>query len=299
MTIAMCYVSPEGVVLGADSTSSAPVQPASELLGFRYFNYHQKVFELSDATETGTLGVITWGMGGIGEKSYRTLFALLVDDLKHRPTKNVAEVAARWRDLFWGQYSTSSPVLECQRLAAKAAFDENAVTPGPNVRTKDEQQRFEWLKSEVVVGFCIAGYWLPDRTPMAFEIPFDPLAGMPKPRQIPQNHYKFWGTPNMVRSVMFGWDEPVKEAILNSGKWSGTETELTDVLDQQRFAYVVLPIREAIDFVHACIHSTIKALKFSTLVQAGAGPIELAVITSDRRFRWVRHKALDAAIAEE
>jgi hypothetical protein len=28
------------------------------------------------------------------------------------------------------------------------------------------------------------------------------------------------------------------------------------------------------------------------------GPIEIAVITTDRRFRWVRHKDWDVAIAE-
>jgi hypothetical protein len=28
------------------------------------------------------------------------------------------------------------------------------------------------------------------------------------------------------------------------------------------------------------------------------GPIEIAVISSDRKFRWVRHKEWDAAIAE-
>jgi hypothetical protein len=61
----------------------------------------------------------------------------------------------------------------------------------------------------------------------------------------------------------------------------------------------MLPIREAIDFVHACVSSTIKAMKFSTsLAQICGGPIEIAVITTDRRFRWVRHKDWDVAIAE-
>ena len=53
-----------------------------------------------------------------------------------------------------------------------------------------------------------------------------------------------------------------------------------------------------IDFVHACIASTIKAMKFSNLAQICGGPIEIAVITTDRRFRWVRHKEWDAAISE-
>jgi hypothetical protein len=60
----------------------------------------------------------------------------------------------------------------------------------------------------------------------------------------------------------------------------------------------VLPIRDAVDFVHACIYSTIKALKFSNFSQICGGPIEIATITTDRQFRWVRHKPWDAALTE-
>jgi hypothetical protein len=70
------------------------------------------------------------------------------------------------------------------------------------------------------------------------------------------------------------------------------------LLGKHRYEPLILPIREAIDFVHACVSSTIKAMKFSSLAQICGGPIEIAVITTDRRFRWVRHKDWDVAIAE-
>ncbi len=95
MTIAACFVTPEGIVLGADSTASAMLTPGS----FRYFNYNQKVFEIGDPG-TGTLGIVTWGLGGLGELSYRTLIALLADDLKKKPAKTVTEAASRWVDQF-------------------------------------------------------------------------------------------------------------------------------------------------------------------------------------------------------
>lgn len=57
-------------------------------------------------------------------------------------------------------------------------------------------------------------------------------------------------------------------------------------------------MRDAVDYVHSCIYCTIKAMKFSNLSQVCGGPIEVAVITADRRFRWVRHKSWDAAIAD-
>jgi hypothetical protein len=139
---------------------------------------------------------------------------------------------------------------------------------------------------------------MPGRIPEAYWFVFDPLGAKPLPIPIPQNTYTFWGAPNMIRRLMFGWDEPLKDAILKSAKWSGTDAELTTLLDTQRLAHMMLPIRDAVDFVHACIYSTIKALKFSNLFQICGGPIEIAAITTDRRFRWVRHKSWDAAIAE-
>lgn len=56
-----------------------------------------------------------------------------------------------------------------------------------------------------------------------------------------------------------------------------------------------LPLREAIDWIHTVIHTTIRAIKFNQEHSCG-GPVEIAVITTDRPFRWVCHKSLDAAI---
>ena len=182
-------------------------------------------------------------------------------------------------------------------LRGKKPFDPNAAA-SPDMRTKDEEGQLQQLRSGLVAGFCVAGYVLPDRAPTAFEIVFDPMQGKPTPIQLPMHSYRFWGAPNMIRRLMFGWDDPLKAAILNSGKWTGTEPELVAILDKQKLAFMILPIRDAVDFVHACIYSTIKALKFSNLFQICGGPIEIAVIRTDRKFEWVRHKAWDAAIVE-
>ena len=141
------------------------------------------------------------------------------------------------------------------------------------------------------------GQGLPDR-PCPRQAGFDPLAGKPSPIQLPMNNYRFWGAPNMIQRLIFGVDDTFRHLVLSSGIWSGTNSDLDSLIAQQILAHPVLPIREAIDFIHACIYSTIKALKFSNLSQICGGPIELAVITTDRRFRWVRHKKWDAAIAE-
>ncbi|MBX3321367.1 MAG: hypothetical protein KF757_00100 [Phycisphaeraceae bacterium] len=107
----------------------------------------------------------------------------------------------------------------------------------------------------------------------------------------------FWGVPQIMERLVFGFDSPIIMEILKSGKWKGTVEELIDlVVRNQLITPRLLPIREAIDWVHTVIHTTIRGTKFANWPHWCGGPIEIAVITSDRPFRWVRHKRMDAAI---
>jgi hypothetical protein len=292
VTIATCYVSPEGVVLGADSTSTVGTPG--------YFNYAQKLFEIG---EDSTLGAVTWGLGGLIVSSHRMLLAELADDLAANPPANVLDAANRWAAKFWAAYSSAAPLVPAiqrvRALAAKPAFNPGATAPHPDARTNPEEIELIQTRSNLIVGFCIAGYTLPSREAMAYELIFDALSsGQPNPTQIPMHSMRFWGAPNMILRLIRGCDDELRAAILSSGHWTGTLADFDALLTQHTLAQPVLPIRDAIDFTHACIASTIKAMKFSSLAQVCGGPIEVAVITSDRQFRWVRHKSWDAAITE-
>lgn len=290
MTIAMCYLSPEGVVLGADSTASLTYPDGT----FHYFNHAQKLFQIGSS---GSLGILTWGLGGLGEASYRTLIAELADDLDAKAPADVADVAARWADHFWKAYSTQlDPLLKkVHALHVKPAWTPGATDPA--ARTEIEEKEYTALSHNLVVGFCIAGAVQPSRAPSAFQIVFEPLlSAAPTPVQV--QGAPFWGAPNMIQRLIIGADPNLRAAILASGHWTGSDTDLDAIMAQQRLVPAILPIRDAIDFVHTCIYSTIKALKFSSLQQICGGPIEIAVITTDREFRWVKHKTFDAAISE-
>jgi hypothetical protein len=290
VTIAACYVSPEGIFLGADSTTaySGPMEP-------HYYNNSQKLFEIGEGS---TLGVVTWGLGGLALNSYRRLFARLDDELTQAGVKSFDDVVTKWNDLFWSEYTSSALLKQFLTLAAKKPFDPSAPMPDPNARTKSEEDQFQISQANLGVGFCIAGYVKADRSPAAAEIIFQPGVAKPNPVLLPVG-FKFWGAPNMIRRLIFGHDERIKADLIASGKWNGTEAELDAVLTQYQLTHPpTLPIRDAIDFVNSCIYSTIKALKFSNLSQVCGGPIELAVITADRPFRWVRHKDFDSAMRE-
>lgn len=148
-------------------------------------------------------------------------------------------------------------------------------------------------------GICLGGRWGSNRQPSAFEILFDPtMTAVPDPKALGVGTTKFWGCPNLVERLIRGTDFPTYLRILTSGKWSGTREDLIALLEEEALGQPYdLPIREAIDWIYASIYTTIKAMKFSHLAPVCGGPIEVAVITSDRPFRWVRHKRLGQAIA--
>jgi hypothetical protein len=293
VTIAGCYVSPEGVVLGADSTTTYGTGDTPH-----YYNHSQKLFEIG---ENSTLGAVTWGLGGLQISSHRTQFALLADKINQTKPTPVGDVASLWTDQFWDAYSDPNGALaqsiaRCQSLNRKPPFQPG----GPQnlaARTEAEERELRSLVSVLIAGFCIAGHILPDRRPAAFEVVFHPLQSKPSPIQKPFGYW-FWGAPNMIQRLIFGCDDLFKDSVISSGKWTGTRADLDALAAQHALAHPVIPIRDAVDFIHFLISSTIKAFKFSTHSQICGGPIELAVITTDRRFRWVRHKEWDAAITE-
>jgi hypothetical protein len=279
MTIAVCCLTPEGAVLGADSTSSF-----TSPNGFHYLNFNQKLFEIG---ETSTLAALTWGLGGLPGTSWRTLLAQLSDGLKTNGATDVEEVATRWIDLVWPIY-TGQLINSIQRLKDLRAQP---------TRTPAEDEEMKTQKRGLVVGFCIVGRIGASRETKAYAMVLDPLAGKPAADE-QKAMISWWGAPNPFMRLMKGADEELKAEILNSGKWTGSPADLNAVCQKHEVRLPVLPIRDAVDLVHACIGSTIKAMKFSDFPQICGGPIEIAVITTDRCFRWVRHKVWDAAILE-
>jgi len=286
MTIAACYVSPEGVVLGADSTTTNYVPHPNQPIGeSHYFNYGQKIFEIG---ENSSIGISTWGLGSFRTVSYRTLIANLGDQLGGIAPQSMAQVSALWSTLYWAEYSRvfSAEITNAQNLIALGA-----------ARTPDQEAALDNLLNDYAVGFCVGGH-TEERRPEAYELSFtvgDTAAATPAPIRL--GYPRFWGWGNLMHRLNYGLDDGLFQAILNSGHWTGTENDLTQIALDNRLAPAVdLPLRDAIDWVYSSIYTTIKAIKFSYFSPACGGPIELAVITTDRNFRWVCHKSLDAAI---
>lgn len=288
MTIAVCYLSPEGVVLGADSTTTMFVSDNQSGGMTRQFDFAQKIFQVG---EGGNIGVTMWGLGSLNNQSYRTIIARFADELDANPCSSVDQVASRFSTEFFREYQQEFSTIASRALALA----------GQASRTNEEEIEFAFLLQNFSGGFCIGGFCLPDRAPKAFEIAYGPLlTTAPVPSEQPVSTSRFWGCPNLIHRLLFGMDDAVFQSVLNSPLWTGTPDELFALLNPHSLGQPRnLPIREAIDWVHASIYSTIKTMKFSHLAPVCGGPIEVAAITTDRPFRWVRHKEMNAAFSRE
>jgi hypothetical protein len=168
LTIAACYLSSEGVVFGADSTSTMFVAGTRPGLGSdHHYNHAQKIYQIG---ENSTLGLTMWGLGSLGTISYRTLIAQFADTMVSTGAHSMREVADRWNEFFWTRYSEAFlPDLErARQLAAQVS------------RSPEEEDELEALAQAYFVGFCLGGYLMHDRTPAAFVIRFDPTLTGPK-----------------------------------------------------------------------------------------------------------------------
>ena len=278
MTIAACAVGPEGIVLGADSTSTVSVAKSAD----RYLHNEQKVFEVG---ESSSFGVVTWGLGRIGTTSYRTLIAQLSDDFRRHPPASVEEAAAAFSEKIWSVYNaTLAP--EIRKL--------QAVIHAPNAKPDEAEPAKQTLQS-MSVGFCLGGYSPANRTPGAYQLDFNAdLTSAPTAKPVPT--FGFWGA-NLVILRTLGFDMSVADDVLASNKWSGTAQELHAIFERHRMPILQpVPMRETIDMIHALLHMTIKVMKFTSVPPVCGGHIEIATITTDRAFRWVKHKSLGAAL---
>lgn len=286
MTIAACYLSAEGVVFGADSTTTMFVPgPGGSGGSQHHYNFAQKIFQIGDH---GSLGIAMWGLGNLIQVSYRTLIARFADQISGQPVATPKALADRWASYFWQEYINNLGPLY-QRVQALIS---------QSTRTPEEEQELTSFVRAFSGGFCLGGCLTPDRMPFAYEVLYSPTQTVcDRVRPLDVGSTSFWGCPNLIERVIYGIDENLFAAILNSGKWSGTQQELADLVMPHRLSQPFdLPIREAIDWVYTSIYTTNQAMKFSHLPPVCGGPVEVAVISTDRPFRWVRHKKLDAAI---
>ena len=267
MTIAAAYLVSDGVVLGADSTTTVSVKTPEGGAGvLQMLNHAQKIFEVG---ENSRFGVCTWGAGSIGNISHRTIIARLAEEIDEETTVeaaatklgNIVEPLAKGiPDFFVGYYlggcdpKTHNPA--CYQISI--GNDGKRVEPlGMGVCSFSGNPL---IFSRVFRGFDPQ---LPD------------LLRMELKRRLPEGETK----TNFETIFKQAFDKATAPLVAAGHK--------------------DLPIREALDFVYTYLHITIKATKFMFGASGCGGSIEIGFVTTDRRFRWGSHKGFASAILEQ
>jgi hypothetical protein len=266
MTIAATYLVSEGVVFGSDSSTMVSIGPRGGSGVLQLLSHSQKVFEIG---ENSRLGLCTWGAGSLGGTSHRTVVSRLAEELTEDIT--VLAAAEKLGDIV-------KPIL---------------VDSGVDF-----------------VGYYLGGWEHKTHDPacVKIEVKKDKVAINP----IKTGMCSFSGNPNFFTRVFRGFDPEMPERLCQEIKASLPDSEVLKDFDdifKKAFekaslplvaaGFKDLPIREAIDFVYSYLHITVKATKFRFGAPACGGPVEVGFITTDRHFRWARHKSFVSAIIEQ
>lgn len=266
MTIAATYLVSDGVVFGADSSTTVEVQAPQGKGVIQLLTHSQKVFEVG---ENSRFGVCTWGAGSLGKLSHRTVIAQLAEKIGE--DTSVEKAAAMLGEI------TESIV-------------------------KKENVPF--------VGYYLGGWNPSSHEPACFQITIKPSGK--EITSLKLGLCSFSGMPEFFNRVFRGYDPSLKDRLcekLRERLFSGNipkdfDSNFGTIFEEIAAQLVAagfpdLPIREAIDFVYSYLHITVKANKFKFGPPMCGGPIEIGFISTDRRFRWVRHKSFSSAIIEQ
>jgi len=267
VTIAAAYLVSEGVVLGADSsTTISALAPDGGGRVLQLLSHAQKVFAVG---ENSRLGVCTWGAGSLGDVSHRTIIARLADEIEEDTT--VKNAAVKLVNLV-------EPLVESTGIE--------------------------------FVGYFLGGWNPKTHEPACFKIEVTPKKKGIEPLAL--GLCSFSGMPVFFTRVFRGFDPRLYQSLHEEIKRIFSKEDVPkdfDTIFGKAFekataplvaaGYKDLPIREAIDFVYSYLHITVKAMKFSFGAPVAGGPIEIGFVSTDRRFRWVRHKTFSSAMLEE
>lgn len=265
MTIAIALKTPEAVIFGCDSTTTVTVGQQRQVL--QLFNSAQKLFEIGPANNCFIPGesfsgmFMTYGDGSFGPITWRDLVnRFFVSRAKSlQPADNVTQSFLEFAKEEW------------RTLQMAGKVSPNAGLPQ--------------------AGAMIAGVTSGSVEIQSGAIEFDSQ----KVKELTLGELEFNGMPETVLRIVNGYDPLLQSELLQAGV---SPADFADCAKKCSITPLIehMPLRDAIDFVHFLVYSTVKLNRYRGGPVMVGGSIEIATLTADRGFRWIMHKPLNESI---
>lgn len=266
MTIAICALTNEGVILGSDSTTTVSVPtPQGGRAVAQLFNSAQKIFEIGPRVDGFVSGkqfsgaLLTFGQGSFGPISWRDLVNQFYC---------AREATMRWDDDIPQQFSEF-----CRGKWSELQSAGLANGPLPDA------------------GCFIGAVAKGSHTVQAASV----VIQNGTVERLNRGDMKFRGASDAVCRIIKGFDPALIEELSKHNVDKNLVLSCAQRIGISPFAEH-MPLRDAIDFVHFLVYATIKLHRYKGGAPLVGGPIEIAALTADRGFRWILHKPLSESI---
>jgi len=265
MTIAICIKVNDGVVLAADSASTLSNENG-------VIKVYDNAVKIANLYKGLPIGIITWGAGSIGSASTATL----IKDFRDR-IMGLDSDSEKWA-INYSNYS----IQEVANKFKEFIFDEIYH------KYYSEQQDF-------IQGFLIAGYSA--HSDMAeewkIEIIEDKCHGPTQVRDINDCGMAWFGQPEAISRLVFGFDPGLEEILRNNGL---SEIKINRILENARqslqaaLTFNPMPIQDVIDLSNFLVDLTKNYSRFKPGAATVGGPTEIAAITKHEGYKWITRK---------
>lgn len=264
MTLALSLKVNDGLVIAADSATTMIQISANGQQDI--VNIYDNANKLVALHKKLPVGLVTWGLGNIGNSSMATLAKDFRKEITHDKDKmvdvenfSIEDIAKRFYQFIYTD--------------------------------RYQQQN---LKSSI--GFLIGGYSTGKDHPEEWIIEVDKNGNCLGPRlnRGPDNTGCTWfGQPEAITRLLLGYSGGIRAVLQKAGLDSKKINEIMGIAAQYLPAQIVspsMPIQDAIDIAEFLVDLTIKYIKYTPGQQTVGGPIELAAITKHEGFKWVSRK---------
>ncbi|MGD0779275.1 MAG: hypothetical protein ABR954_00635 [Dehalococcoidales bacterium] len=266
MSLGICLKGPEGIVLAADSrvTLFHPISAQNLYVPATYDNA-TKLLSLSSQP---FVGMVTYGLGAIGQTDFRTPYSLLpeLDNELPQPRKRmiISDFAKSVSGFFMKQWASKMP----------------KVYTGDAIR------------------FIVAGY---DQGELYGKVFWFSVPYKPDPIEYYPNSFGilYDGQCDFVYRLLRGYDEnlipQIKEVLsLTDDNVAKLMADLSSK-SQVSLPLQFLPLQDCVDLAMFLIRTTISMQTFLPTIRGVGGPVDVATIVRTEGFKALQQKSVRAA----